>query len=49
MDGRIGIATCSSMVPDEHWNCFKDNLGETSERRGGAHMDFSEGMDTTLN
>ena len=22
---------------DEHWNCFKGNVGETSERRGGAH------------
>ena len=23
---------------DEHWNRFKGNVGETSERRGGAHM-----------
>jgi len=22
---------------DEHWNCFKDNVGETSERRSGAY------------
>ena len=22
---------------DEHWNCFKGNVWETSERRGGAH------------
>ena len=22
---------------DEHWNRFKGNIGETSERRGGAH------------
>ena len=34
---------------DEHWNRFKGNLGETSERRDGAHMDFSEGIDTILN
>ena len=25
---------------DEHWNRFKGNVGETSERRGGAHMGF---------
>ena len=22
---------------DEHWNRFKGNVGETSQRRGGAH------------
>ena len=22
---------------DEHWNCFKGKVGETSERRSGAH------------
>ena len=27
---------------DEHWNRLKGNVGETSERRGGAHMGFSE-------
>ena len=31
---------------DEHWNRFKGNVGETSERRGGAHMGFSERIDT---
>ena len=34
---------------DEHWNRFKGDVAETSERRGGAHMDFSESMDTILN
>ena len=34
---------------DEYWNCFKGNVGETSERRGGAHMGFSERIDTTWN
>ena len=35
---------------DKHWSCFKGNVGETSERRGGAHiMGFSERMDTILN
>ena len=34
---------------DDHWNRFKGDVGETSERRGGAHMDFSESMDTILN
>ena len=27
---------------DEHWNRFKGDVGETSERRGGAHMRFSD-------
>ena len=34
---------------DEHWNRIKGNIGETSERRGGAHMGFSESTDTILN
>ena len=33
---------------DEHWNRFKGDVGETSERRGGAHMGFIEGIDTIL-
>ena len=31
---------------DEHWKCFKGNVGETSERRGEARMGFSERIDT---
>ena len=27
---------------------FKGNVGETSARRGGAHMGFSERIDTIL-
>ena len=34
---------------DEHWNSSKGNVVETSERRGGAHMGFSEGINTLLN
>ena len=34
---------------DEHWNRFKGNVGETSDRRGAAHMGFSERIDTILN
>ena len=34
---------------DEHWYCFKGNVGKTSERRGGAHMEFSERTDSILN
>ena len=34
---------------DQHWNCFKGNVGETSERQGGAHMGFPERTDTILN
>ena len=34
---------------DEHWNRFKGNVGETSERRGGAHLDVSERIETLLN
>ena len=33
---------------DEHWNRFKGDIGETSERRGGAHIGFSERIDTNL-
>ena len=33
---------------DEHWNRFKGHVGETSERRGGAHMGFSERMGVLL-
>ena len=33
---------------NEHWNRFKGNVGETSERRGGAHKGFSERIDTIL-
>ena len=28
---------------------FKGDVGETSERRGGAHVGFSEGMNIILN
>ena len=34
---------------DEHWNCFKGNTGQTSERWDGAHMGFSKHSDTILN
>ena len=34
---------------DEYWNRFKGKVGETSERRGGAHRGFSERIDTILN
>ena len=35
---------------DKHWNCFKGNTGETSQRRGGTHIlyiniGFSEHID----
>ena len=31
-----------------YYNCFKGNAGDVSERRGGAHMGFSERIDTIL-
>ena len=34
---------------DEHWNSFKGNVGEISEKRGGAHEVFSARIDTILN
>ena len=34
---------------DKNWNRFNGDVGETSERRGGAHMGFSERIDTILN
>jgi len=33
---------------DEHWKRFKDNTGNTSVRRDGAHMGISERIDTIL-
>ena len=43
---RMREGHCQS---DEHWNRFKGNIGETSARRGGAHMGFSACIDTILN
>ena len=34
---------------DEHWNRLKDDVGETSQKRGGAHMSFSKRIDTISN
>ena len=34
---------------DQHWKCFKGNIGETHERRVGLHMGFPERIDTILN
>ena len=34
---------------DQLWNCFKGNVGETPERRGGSHMGLPELIDTTWN
>ena len=34
---------------DEHWSRFKGNVVETSKRRSGTHMGFSEHIDTTFN
>ena len=33
---------------DKHWNRFQGNEGETSERRGGANMGFSERLNAIL-
>ena len=40
--------TCKSWghrQSDEHWNRFKGNVGDISERRGGARKGFSERID----
>ena len=36
---------------EEHWNCFKDNVGQTSETRSETayRMDFTERIDTIFN
>ena len=34
---------------DGHWNRFKGDVGEISERWGEAHMGSSERLDTILN
>ena len=33
---------------NEHLNLLKSNIGENSDRRDGAHMCFSEHIDTIL-
>ena len=33
---------------DEHLNCFKGKVGETSERPDGTHTGFSKHRDTIL-
>ena len=38
-----------SSQSDAHWNCFEGSVVETSERQGGVHISFSEGIDTILN
>ena len=42
----LKVVVCSHRFA---WNSFKGDVGETSERRGGAHMGFSERVDTVLN
>ena len=32
-----------------HWNRFKGDVGETSDRWGVVHMGFSKRIDTILN
>ena len=36
-------------LSDKHWNCFKGNVGETSEQPCEAHADFSKHLDIILN
>ena len=43
---RMREGHCQS---EEHWSRLKGNVGKTSERQGGAHMSFSERIDTILN
>ena len=45
---RKGNKTNTGTV-SKAWNCFKGNIGETSERLGGAVMDFYERIDIALN
>ena len=39
----------SGSLSIRHWNCFKGNVGETSERWGGVHVGFCKRIDTILN
>ena len=32
--------TFKSLYMSQHWSCFKGNIGETPERRGGVHWVF---------
>ena len=44
-----GRETGGHRQSDEHWNCFKSEVGEASKRLGGAHISVSERVDTILN
>ena len=44
----MGVKNGNKQTP-EKGNRFKGNVGDTSERRGGARMGFSERTDTILN
>ena len=38
---------CRLARPDDRWNCFKGNVGDTSKRRDGTHNHrLSERIDT---
>ena len=38
----------AGIQPDKYCHCFKDILGKTAERRGGARMGLSERYDAIL-
>ena len=39
----------SDMLPHKHWNTFKGNTQEASERRDEAHVGFCERCETNPN
>ena len=47
----VFIRRCRAIASEINFSlfCFKGDFGETSERRDGAHMGFSERIDTILN
>ena len=49
MQFAFGDAELSRLKLNFSLFCFKGDVGETSERRDGAHMGFSEHIDTILN
>ena len=46
LKGREMAITSRKLKTNKHTNSIKGYVGETSERRGGAYMNFLEGIDT---
>ena len=49
IDQSVNMKLPKHLERERELNCFKGNIGETPERRGGAHMDLPERIDQSVN